>query len=88
MQVDELKEYLLNNDLVENVLSALGCGHVRNHGDYISASNPDGDNKNAITLYINENLNCIDYKLSKLYVLLYNLFHHYILLNLFVVVYI
>ena len=61
MQVDELKEYLLNNDLVENVLSALGCGHVRNHGDYISASNPDGDNKNAITLYINENLNCIDY---------------------------
>lgn len=61
MQVDELKEYLLNNDLVENVLSALGCGHVRNHGDYISASNPDGDNKQAIILYTNENLNCIDY---------------------------
>ena len=62
MQVDELKEYLLNNDLVEEVLSTLGCGHIRNRGNYISASNPDGgDNKQAIILYLNENLNCIDY---------------------------
>lgn len=62
MQVNELKEYLLNNELCEDVLTALGCGHVRNRGEYISASNPDGgDNKQAITLYLNENLNCIDY---------------------------
>lgn len=61
MQVNELKEYLLNNELCEDVLTALGCGHVRNRGEYISASNPDGNNKQAITLYLNENLNCIDY---------------------------
>ena len=62
MQVNELKEYLLNNELCEDVLAALGCGHVRNRGEYISASNPDGgDNKQAITLYLSENLNCIDY---------------------------
>ncbi len=62
MQVDELKEYLLNNDLVETVLSTLGCGHIRNRGNYISASNPDGgDNKQAIITYLNENLTCIDY---------------------------
>lgn len=62
MQVNELKEYLLNNELCEDVLTALGCGHVRNRGEYISASNPDGgDNKQAITLYLGENLNCIDY---------------------------
>lgn len=62
MQVNELKEYLLNNELCEDVLTALGCGHVRNRGEYISASNPDGgDNKQAITLYLSENLNCIDY---------------------------
>lgn len=62
MQVNELKEYLLNNELCEDVLTALGCGHVRNKGEYISASNPDGgDNKQAITLYLSENLNCIDY---------------------------
>lgn len=61
MQVNELKEYLLNNELCEDVLTALGCGHARNRGEYISASNPDGNNKQAITLYLNENLNCIDY---------------------------
>lgn len=61
MQVNELKEYLLNNELCEDVLTALGCGHVCNRGEYISAQNPDGNNKQAITLYLNENLNCIDY---------------------------
>lgn len=62
MQVNELKEYLLNNERCEDVLLALGCGHIRNRGEYISASNPDGgDNKQAITLYLNDNLNCIDY---------------------------
>ena len=68
MQVNELKEYLLDNNLCEDVLIALGCGHVRNRGEYISASNPDGgDNKQAIVLYLSENLNCIDYtrQLSK-----------------------
>lgn len=62
MQVDEIKEYLLNNDLVEDVLSTLGCGHVRKRENYISASNPDGgDNKQAIIVYLNEGLTCIDY---------------------------
>ncbi len=61
MQVSELKEYLLNNDLIEDVLSALGCGHIKNHGEYISASNPDGDNKNAVIVYVNENITCVDY---------------------------
>ena len=61
MQVNELKEYLLDNGLCEDVLVALGCGHVRNRGEYISASNPDGDNKQAIILYLNENLNCVNY---------------------------
>ena len=67
MQVNELKQYLLDNNLCEDVLIALGCGHVRNRGEYISASNPSGDNKQAIVLYLSENLNCIDYtrQLSK-----------------------
>lgn len=61
MQVGELKEYILNNDLVVDVLTALGCGHIRNKGEYISASNPDGDNAQAIVTYLNENLTCINY---------------------------
>lgn len=68
MQVNELKEYLLDNNLCEDVLIALGCGHVRNRGEYISASNPDGNNTQAVILYKNPNLNCIDYtrQLSKI----------------------
>lgn len=67
MQVNELKEYLLDNELCEDVLIALGCGHVRNRGEYISASNPDGNNTQAVILYKSPNLNCIDYtrQLSK-----------------------
>lgn len=67
MQVNELKEYLLDNELCEDVLTALGCGHVRNRGEYISASNPDGNNIQAVILYKNPNLNCINYtrQLSK-----------------------
>lgn len=67
MQVNELKEYLLDNNLCEDVLIALGCGHVRNRGEYISASNPDGNNTQAVILYKSPNLNCIDYtrQLSK-----------------------
>lgn len=67
MQVNELKEYLLDNGLCEDVLVALGCGYVRNRGKYISASNPDGDNTQAVILYKSPNLNCIDYtrQLSK-----------------------
>lgn len=62
MQVGEIKEYILNNEYVSEILSALGCGHIQNRGNYISASNPDGgDNKQAIVLYLNENLTCIDY---------------------------
>ncbi len=64
MQVGEIKEHLLNNDLVEDVLSALGCGHVRNRGEYISASNPDGDNKQAINVYLNDMLTCVNYTRS------------------------
>ena len=64
MQVGEIKEHLLNNGLVEDVLSALGCGHVRNRGEYVSASNPDGDNKQAIITYLNDNLTCVNYTRS------------------------
>lgn len=64
MQVGEIKEHLLNNDLVEDVLSALGCGHIRNRGEYISAANPDGDNKQAIIVYMNDMLTCVNYTRS------------------------
>ena len=67
MIVSELKEYILNNDYTEQILSELGCHHIINKGDYITCGNRDGDNKQAITVYLNENLTCINYtrQLSK-----------------------
>lgn len=62
MNAQDLKEYILDNDAIETILDALGCGHIKDRGDYISASNPDGgDNVQAIIAYRNENLTCLDY---------------------------
>lgn len=64
MVVSELKEYILNNDYTEQILSELGCHHITYKGEYITCGNPDGDNKQAITIYLNENLTCINYTRS------------------------
>ena len=67
MVVSDLKEFILNNDYTEQILSELGCHHIINKGDYITCGNRDGDNKQAITVYLNDNLTCINYtrQLSK-----------------------
>lgn len=61
MDVQALKEHLLNNDLVEEVLQEIGCHSIHNHGEYITCANKDGDNKNAIVTYLNENLTVVNY---------------------------
>lgn len=67
MNAQDLKEHILNNDHTEQILSELGCHHIINKGEYITCGNRDGDNKQAITIYLNENLTCINYtrQLSK-----------------------
>ena len=45
MEVSSLKQHILDEDLVEQILEAIGCHHIKKHGkDYISAGNKDGDN--------------------------------------------
>ena len=61
MVVSDLKELILNNDYTEQILSELGCHHIVNKGDYITCGNKDGDNKQAVTIYLNENLTCVNY---------------------------
>lgn len=67
MVVSDLKEYILNNDYTEQILSELRCHHIINKGEYITCGNHDGDNKQAITIYLNDNLTCVNYtrQLSK-----------------------
>lgn len=62
MTACEIKEYIIDNDYTEQILEKLGCGYVKNHGNYLTASNPDGgNNKQAINIYLNDNLTCINH---------------------------
>ena len=61
MDVYDLKNYIYENDRVDEILKDLGCHHIKKHQDYYTCGNPDGDNPSAITVYISQTLNVIDY---------------------------
>lgn len=61
MRVDELKEYIVDNNYIERILEDLGCGNIREHDGYFTASNPDGNNPQALTVYNNESLITVNY---------------------------
>lgn len=56
-----MKEYILENNYAPVILEKLGCHHIKDKGDYISCANKDGDNPNAITLYLNASLTVVNY---------------------------
>lgn len=61
MDIGYLKSYILENSLIPVILENLGCTHVRFNGEYYKAQNKDGNNRNAITVYCNDNISVIDY---------------------------
>ena len=61
MDIPAMKEYILDNNYAPVILEKLGCHHIKDKGDYISCSNPDGDNQSAVTLYLNSNLTVVNY---------------------------
>lgn len=61
MNAQAIKEFILNNDLVETTLMAINCRHVKDKGDYFTCGNYDGDNVAAITVYKNDNLTVVNY---------------------------
>ena len=52
MDIAALKEYICDNDCVVNILESLGCKSIKRHGDRYSAQNPDGDNPNAVNVFL------------------------------------
>lgn len=60
MDVQRLKEHIINNDFVPQILECLKCHDIKDKGEYYQCANPDGDNLNAITVYKNS-LHTIDY---------------------------
>lgn len=64
MEIRELKEYIYDNEKVEEVLSELGCHSIKYHNGtkkYYSCAFPDGDNTKALIVYNNEYLNITSY---------------------------
>lgn len=61
MDIRDLKEEILNRDLLTDILSELGCHHIQDRGDYVTCGNPDGDNQRSIVVYKNEYISCTNY---------------------------
>ena len=61
MKSSDLKEYIIEQNCIDTILEDLGCGNIVFHGGYYTCSNPDGNNKSAVTIYVNENLTVINY---------------------------
>lgn len=61
MDIENLKEHILENNLISTILEELGCHHIRQKDGYIQCANPDGDNVTAVCVYENTNLTTINY---------------------------
>ena len=61
MDIRELKEEILQRELISDILSEIGCHHITDRGDYFSCGNRDGDNPRAIVVYKNEYIGCVNY---------------------------
>lgn len=61
MDIRDLKEEILNRELISDILTELGCHHIRDKGDYVQAGNKDGDNPSSIVVYKNEYISCTNY---------------------------
>lgn len=61
MDIEILKEYILENNFIPTILEELGCHHIRKKDGYFQCANPDGDNVTAVCVYENTNLTTINY---------------------------
>ncbi|HBD94875.1 MAG TPA: DNA primase [Spirochaetia bacterium] len=62
MNAHDIKQWIVENKKIPELLEDLGCQHVKYHSDnYITCANPPpGDNKQAVTVYL-PNLNVVNY---------------------------
>ena len=61
MDIRDLKEEILNRELLPDILSEIGCHHIQDRGEYITCGNRDGDNPRSIVVYKNEYISCTNY---------------------------
>ena len=61
MDIRDLKEEILNRELISDILSEIGCKNIQDRGEYYTCGNRDGDNPRAIVVYKNEYISCTNY---------------------------
>jgi DNA primase len=61
MDIRDLKEEIINRELISDILSEIGCHHIQDRGEYYTCGNRDGDNLRAIVVYKNEYIGCVNY---------------------------
>ena len=61
MDIEILKEHILENNFIPKILEELGCHHIRKKDGYFQCCNPDGDNTTAVCVYENTSLTTINY---------------------------
>lgn len=61
MDIEILKEHILENNFIPTILEELGCHNIRKKDGYFQCANPDGDNTTAVCVYENTNLTTINY---------------------------
>jgi DNA primase len=65
LDIEGLKEYILENNCIPTILEELGCHHIKyikaaSGDNYYKAANPDGDNLSAVLVYENSSLYTIN----------------------------
>lgn len=62
MDVRNLKDYILENNLIEEILKSIQCHHIKYHSSgYYTCGNKDGNNISSILVRCNDYLTCINY---------------------------
>lgn len=61
MDIRDLKEEILQRELISDILSEIGCHHIQDRGEYFSCGNKNGDNPRAIVVYKNDYISCTNY---------------------------
>ena len=56
MEIQDLKDYIIENNKVEDILSDLEFHEIKRRTDYWSCAWPDGDNPNGLLVYDNLNV--------------------------------
>ena len=60
MDLQLLRNHIVDNDLVPTILESLGCKSIKSHGTYYSCTNPDGNNLGAVNVML-PSLSVINY---------------------------